>query len=68
MTMRHLPERRYAFGRPLTALPRFDDARVVLTLDDDPIGPGPQQIRFAHDIAAARRSHIGERIAASLLR
>lgn len=45
-----------AFGRPLTALPRFQDARVVLSLDDDPIGPGPRQVRFSHDFVAARRS------------
>ena len=31
---------------PLTALPRFDDARVVLALDADPLGFGPEQIRF----------------------
>lgn len=45
-----------AFGRPLTALPRFQNARVVLSLDDDPIGPGPQQVRFGRDYAAARQS------------
>jgi Fe-S-cluster-containing dehydrogenase component len=46
-----------AFGRPLTAIPRFGDARVVLLLDADPVGFGPEQIRFAHDIVAARQSH-----------
>lgn len=44
-----------AFGRPLTAIPRFRDARVVLLLDADPIGVGPEQIRFGRDIAAARQ-------------
>jgi molybdopterin-containing oxidoreductase family iron-sulfur binding subunit len=46
-----------AFGRSATALPRFNDARVALMLDADPVGYGPQQIRFAHDIVAARHSH-----------
>ncbi len=46
-----------AFGRPLTALPRFKDARVVLLLDADPLGCGPAQIRFGRDIVSARQSH-----------
>ena len=50
-----------AFGRPVTAIPRFDDARVALLLDADPLGFGPEQIRFAHDIIAARQSHAPER-------
>jgi Fe-S-cluster-containing dehydrogenase component len=45
-----------AFGRPLSAIPRLADARVVVTLDADPIGPGPQQIRFSHDFTSARKS------------
>src|SRR6185312_17087131 len=45
-----------AFGQPLTVLPRFADARVVLALDADPIGAGPEQIRFAHDLMNARQS------------
>ena len=44
-----------AFGRTVTALPRFADARVALMLDADPIGPGPAQIRFARDITGARQ-------------
>lgn len=40
-----------AFGRPLTVLPRFEDARVVLTLDADPLGPGPDRIRCARGLA-----------------
>jgi Fe-S-cluster-containing dehydrogenase component len=47
-----------AFDRPATALPRFSDARVLLTLDADPLGAGPAQIRFAHDIIGARQSHV----------
>jgi molybdopterin-containing oxidoreductase family iron-sulfur binding subunit len=46
-----------AFGRPATVLPRFKDARVVLALDADPIGFGPEQIRCAREMADARRSH-----------
>ena len=49
-----------AFGRPVTALPRFGDARVVLALDADPLGAGPAQIRFARDIVGARQSHVPE--------
>ena len=49
-----------AFGRPATALPRFGDARVLLTLDADPLGAGPAQIRFARDIIGARQSHAPE--------
>jgi molybdopterin-containing oxidoreductase family iron-sulfur binding subunit len=45
-----------AFGRPLTALPRLRDARVVLTLDTDPIGFGPEQIRLSREFAAARQT------------
>ena len=45
-----------AFGRPLNIVPRFGDARVALMLDADPLGPGPEQIRFARDISGARQS------------
>jgi Fe-S-cluster-containing dehydrogenase component/anaerobic selenocysteine-containing dehydrogenase len=45
-----------AFGQPAAALPRFADARVALMLDADPLGCGPAQIRFGHDIVAARRA------------
>src|SRR5882762_3388496 len=45
-----------AFGRPLSAIPRLADARVAVTLDADPIGPGPGQIRFGHDFVSARKS------------
>jgi molybdopterin-containing oxidoreductase family iron-sulfur binding subunit len=45
-----------AFDQPATMLPRFGDARVLLALDADPLGPGPQQIRFARDITGARQT------------
>ncbi|MCA6124428.1 4Fe-4S dicluster domain-containing protein [Bradyrhizobium sp. WSM 1704] len=44
-----------AFGQAATMLPRFRDARVVLALDADPIGFGPEQVRFAREIIEARR-------------
>ena len=34
-----------AFGQPLELQPRLDRAAVVLCLDADPLGPGPDQIR-----------------------
>ena len=46
-----------AFGRQLTANPRFADARVILALDADPIGAGPEQVRSAHDMVSGRRSN-----------
>jgi molybdopterin-containing oxidoreductase family iron-sulfur binding subunit len=49
-----------AFGRPAAALPRFGDVRVLLTLDADPLGPGPEQIRFAREIVGARQSKVPE--------
>ncbi len=45
-----------AFGRPLSAVPRLADARVAVTLDADPIGPGPEQIRFGRDFVSARKT------------
>ncbi len=45
-----------AFGKPLTAIPRLAETRVLLTLDADPLGPGPGQIRFGHDFISARKS------------
>jgi molybdopterin-containing oxidoreductase family iron-sulfur binding subunit len=49
-----------AFGRALTAVPRFADARVVLALDTDPLGSGPEQVRFAHDFVAARQARTAQ--------
>jgi len=43
-----------AFGTPLTVLPRLQRARVILTLDADPLGPGPEQIRHNRAFAAIR--------------
>ncbi len=44
-----------AYGRPLLALPRIAEARVILALDSDWLGPGPQQIAWARGFAEARR-------------
>ena len=44
-----------AFGRPLTVRPRLQDAQVVLCLDADPLGPGPEQIANARAYAARRK-------------
>ncbi|MGN6270067.1 MAG: 4Fe-4S dicluster domain-containing protein [Sphingomonas sp.] len=46
---------RHAFGRPLVARPRLQEADVILTLGADPLGPGPDQIANARHWAARRR-------------
>ncbi|MGN6375221.1 MAG: 4Fe-4S dicluster domain-containing protein [Sphingomonas sp.] len=46
---------RHAFGRPLTARPRLQDADVILTLGADPLGPGPDQIANAKHWSRRRR-------------
>jgi molybdopterin-containing oxidoreductase family iron-sulfur binding subunit len=45
---------RMAFGRVVTALPRWADADVVLVLDADPIGHGPDELRVARAYALRR--------------
>src|SRR6185312_16061722 len=45
---------RLAFGRPLLARLRLDQAQAVVCLDADILGPGPHQSARAHDWAAAR--------------
>jgi molybdopterin-containing oxidoreductase family iron-sulfur binding subunit len=51
---------RLVFGRPLCALPQFEKARVVLALDADPLGPGPDQLRNARGWAKLRGSAVGD--------
>jgi molybdopterin-containing oxidoreductase family iron-sulfur binding subunit len=46
---------RLAFGRPLELQPRFDACRVIVSLDDDFLGPGPHQTRNARAWSQARR-------------
>jgi Fe-S-cluster-containing dehydrogenase component len=48
-----------AFGRPLSALPRIDKAQILLALDADPLGHGPDQIRHARGFAARRMAQAG---------
>jgi len=48
-----------AFGRPLTVLPRLERAAVVLALDADPLGPGPDQARHARGFAGRRQARTG---------
>jgi len=43
-----------AFGRPLAAVQRLDRAAVVLAIDADPLGPGPDQIRHGREFASRR--------------
>ena len=45
-----------AFGRPVLAIPRLGDAEIVVSLDADPLGPGPMQIVNARGFAARRRA------------
>jgi Fe-S-cluster-containing dehydrogenase component len=47
-----------AFGRPLKTLPRLEKARVVVTLDADPLGQGPDQLRNARGFAARRQPQV----------
>ncbi|WP_374944141.1 4Fe-4S dicluster domain-containing protein [Sphingomonas sp.] len=51
-----------AFGRPLTARPRLADADVVLLLDADPLGPGPDQVAHARAWSERRRSEPTHRL------
>ena len=44
-----------AFGRPLTMRPRLREADLLVLLDADPLGPGPDQIAFARGWADRRR-------------
>ncbi len=43
-----------AFGRPVSILPRLRGAEVIVTLDADPIGPGPDQVRNARTFGPGR--------------
>ena len=54
-----------AFGRPLRVLPRLDRAAVVLCLDADPLGPGPDQVARAAAFAERRMARMN---AASFMR
>jgi molybdopterin-containing oxidoreductase family iron-sulfur binding subunit len=44
-----------AFGRPLTMRPRLAEADIVVALDADPLGPGPDQIPLARGWSERRK-------------
>jgi molybdopterin-containing oxidoreductase family iron-sulfur binding subunit len=44
-----------AFGKPLQVVARLEAAVIIVALDADPLGPGPDQIRHARGFAAHRR-------------
>src|SRR5437588_13063184 len=44
---------RQAFGRVLQFIPRLDEADTIISLDSDPLGPGPPLLRNA--MAFSRR-------------
>ncbi|MGJ0394248.1 MAG: 4Fe-4S dicluster domain-containing protein [Methylocystis sp.] len=48
-----------AFGRPLLPIPRLDQAAVVVSLDADPLGPGPYQLAYAYAFAQKRLARKG---------
>jgi molybdopterin-containing oxidoreductase family iron-sulfur binding subunit len=45
-----------AFGRAVEVAPDLSQARAILSLGDDFLGPGPAQIRNAHDWRSARKA------------
>lgn len=57
---------RLAFGRVVTALPRWVQADVILSLGADPLGHGPDELRIARAYASRRgdaqrqRIHVAE--------
>ncbi|HWE07255.1 MAG TPA: 4Fe-4S dicluster domain-containing protein, partial [Rhizomicrobium sp.] len=48
---------RLAFGRVVTALPRWAEADIILSLDADPLGHGPDELRIARAYASRRGSN-----------
>ncbi len=44
-----------AFGKPVDAVYRFDQADVIVALEGDFMGDGPGRIRYMHDFAEKRR-------------
>jgi molybdopterin-containing oxidoreductase family iron-sulfur binding subunit len=46
---------RMAMGRPVSAVYRFDQADIVLSLDSDFLSCGPASVRYSADFAARRR-------------
>ena len=50
---------RLAYGRALDVYPRLQEADVIVALDADPLGPGPDQIRLARAFAQRRKPESG---------
>ena len=44
-----------AFGRAVLVLPRWSEIDVIITLDADPLGPGPAQINNGRGLTERRR-------------
>jgi molybdopterin-containing oxidoreductase family iron-sulfur binding subunit len=49
-----------AYGRPLQTVPHLEKARILVALDADPLGPGPDQLRNARGFAARRTPQAGD--------
>jgi molybdopterin-containing oxidoreductase family iron-sulfur binding subunit len=49
-----------AYGRPLQSVPHLGQARVLVTLDADPLGQGPDQLRNARGFAELRKPQAGD--------
>ncbi len=49
-----------AYGQPLRALPHLDRARIVVALDADPLGHGPEQLRNGRGFAVRRSTRDGD--------
>jgi Fe-S-cluster-containing dehydrogenase component len=47
-----------AFGEDVLAIPRFENADVVLAIDSDFMTTGPASVKLARDFAARRRAHV----------
>ena len=43
------------YGRPIDLRPRLDDADVVVAFNADPLGPGPDQVRFGRALIERRK-------------
>src|SRR5262245_217783 len=52
---------RMAFGEPVNAIYRFENADVILALDADFLACGPASVRYARDFANRRRLLNGDR-------
>lgn len=49
-----------AYGQPLSVLPRLEATRALVTLDADPLGQGPDQMRHARGFATRRHPQSGD--------